>query len=128
MAQLLRSQPDFAAVSPVQRAVAWIDYVVEHSNSEHLQSPVANVPFRIIYSLDMILVVAFSVIGFWIIFFKHLVFDKMLAKARREKSEETCNTNGTMNPGRGLVTITEQEIETENEIDANDGETDKKNS
>lgn len=85
MAQLLRSHPDSAAISPVHRALDWIEYALKHADLTHLRSPLTSVPFRIVYSLDIVLAMAFTIIGFWVIVFKHMVYDKMLAQVRRQE-------------------------------------------
>lgn len=140
LAQILQSQPNSASTS-VQRALDWIEYVAENADLRHLQSPLANVPFRVVYSLDMLLAVVVAVIGFSVIFFKHMVLDKMLTKAKeQQKSQEQQlppqmqsldNKEQPLNSDRELLAIMEQEEEDEGEDKAlghdNEGQTDKKN-
>lgn len=121
MSELWRNQPDTAAlISPVERAVQWIEYVMEYRDLEHLQSPVANVPFRVVYSVDLLLAAAFTVIGFWAIFFKHMIWDKM--RAGRQNPVPTTTTvnvadGGGVTTKEGLAAITEQEEDEEGETD-----------
>lgn len=125
----------------MQRAVDWIEYVVENADLRHLQSPLANVPFRVVYSLDMVLAMVVAVIGFWAIFFKHMVLDKMLTKAKEQKKSQEQqpppqmqsldNREQPLNSDRELLAIMEQTEEDEGEDkalgNANEDETDKKN-
>lgn len=131
MSQLLLSQPE-SAMPSVQRAVNWIEYVVANADLSHLQSPVANVPFRVVYSLDMILALVGVVIGFGAIFFKHMVLDKLLAKAKKQQQQQQKpqeqhfivggNGEQTVNSSRELLAIMEQEEDEEEEDDEHEVE------
>lgn len=56
-----------------------------NADLKHLQSPLATVPFLLVYSLDLILVLAVIIIGFLAIVFKHVVLERMLARARQQQ-------------------------------------------
>lgn len=108
MSQLWRNQPDSFANSSAKRAVDWIEYIAGNPDLRHLQSPLANVPFRVIYSVDMILALAFTVIGFWAIFFKHMVLDKKMPLSGQRKGQptdedETTTSSSSLSVGNGQV-------------------------
>lgn len=130
MSQSLRLQPGSGTISSLQRAVEWIEFVAQNRDLKHLQSPVANVPFHAVYSLDMILALAFTIIGFWVIFFKHMVWDKRMTNRAKERSpeeeEKEKRSTEENNPNNGLDAIKEQEeptSEAEDVTNANDAET-----
>lgn len=144
MAQLLRTHPDSAAISPVHRAVDWIEYALEHADLTHLRSPLASVPFQIVYSLDIVLAIAFTIIGFWVIVFKHMVYDKLLAQVRQQQQQQASATSeesksgaleiladDTTAEGKQLMAAiaeVEEDIDTEDDVkEGRTGVVDKKN-
>lgn len=76
----------------MQRAVEWIEFTIENADLKHLQSPFATVPFLLAYSLDLILIVAVTIIGFMTILFKHLVLEKMLTSARESQVNDISSS------------------------------------
>lgn len=143
MAQLLRTHPDSAAISPVHRAVDWIEYALEHADLTHLRSPLASVPFQIVYSLDIVLAIAFTIIGFWVIVFKHMVYDKLLAQVRQQQQQASATSaesrsgaleilsDDTTAEGKQLMAAiaeVEEDIDTEDDVkEGRTGVVDKKN-
>lgn len=126
MAQLLRSHPDSTARPPAERAVDWIEYALASSDLAHLKSPLATVPFQILYSLDIVLAVAFTIIGFCAIVLKHMVFDKMLSQARqqqpaaKETSTDTANATRATHSGETKIMGTIPEEEDDHDVDQED--------
>lgn len=79
-ALLLKTQP--GAVAVLEKAISWIEYAMENGNLSHLQSPIANLPIHALYNMDLMLGLAFVVIGYWFIVFKHLILDRRSLKTR----------------------------------------------
>lgn len=108
MAKLLRSQPDSSPSATVDQAVRWVEYAMEHADLAHLKSPLANVPFWVVYSLDIILALVFTVIGFGVIAFKHMVLDKMLARSKEKREEKQEEISSGQNANSGAVVKVEK--------------------
>lgn len=53
MRDLLGDQP----MSPLDRAVWWIEHVLRHAGARHLRAPAANMSWAQYYELDLILLV-----------------------------------------------------------------------